>query len=141
MGHTIKHKADAQAIATGLQSLGWTPTVGTVSLDGQVRGHRVGVIVKIGDERLQWGPHTRNPITDFFSIANIAMAQTKIMDQQPMGFAWSMAGVDQVEIHPDNNERLATFLDRLSAHTPQAQFDFTIPLAKIKASAARGKRP
>lgn len=138
----IKDHKNAVTLAAGLKALGWTPTIGQVSRDNEVRGHTIGVLVKIGDERLTWKAHDRNPVIDFFSIANVAAGHTKSLCQQPVGFAWAMAGVDTVQLEPNRNEKIDAFVGRLRALTPpQYAFDFGPPPPRPAAQSSAAVRP
>lgn len=114
MSKLIKNKTDIDALAAGLRARGWTPCIGQVSYDSMVAGYTIGVIVKIGDERMAWTAHRRNPMIDFFSIANVANGTSKTLARKPVGFNWGMAGVDTIQINPNNDEKVADFVERLS---------------------------
>lgn len=106
---------EADALAEKLKGFGWTPTVATISVNHILLGHQVGVIVEMGDERLQWEAHKSNPIANFFSIANIAAGETKNRALKPAGFNWSSAGPDSVHLSPNKGEGSKKFIDRLQA--------------------------
>lgn len=134
MSNLIKRK-DANALAASLSVLGWSPTVGTVSINNRVAGYQIGVIVDIGDERIKWEAHKRNPLADFFSIANIAAGMTKNRALKPIGFNWSASGPDSVHLSPEKNETAARFVNRLHELTPPQPDFFGASLAEAKAEA------
>lgn len=118
MSNYIKKRKDVEKMADTLRELGWSPSVGTISYDGEVRGYNLGVVVKIGDERLKWTPYERNAAVDFFSFANIASGVSKSLARKPEGFNWSVAGTDQVQLMPNKGEKADAFIERLRNNVP-----------------------
>lgn len=135
MSQLIRSRKDADKLGAAMRVLGWTPSVGIVSYDAEVRGYSIGTVVKIGDERLKWEAHERNPMIDFFSIANIANGASKALAKKPVGFEWAVAGVDAVQLTPSRNETVTNFIERLRALTPpQRSFNFDMDEADQSAT-------
>lgn len=118
MSNYIKKRKDVDKMADTLRELGWAPSIGTISHDGEIRGYSLGVVVKIGDERLKWAPYERNAAVDFFSFANIASGVSKSLARKPEGWNWAVAGTDQVQLMPNKGEKPDVFIDRLRNNVP-----------------------
>lgn len=120
----IKKRENAEKVGAGLRALGWTPTIGTLSSVEGVRGYTVGVIVPVGDERFEWRAVKQDPLLTFFSIANIASGAAKNLARKPVGFSSSVAGIDHVQIHPNKDESMGSFIRRLTQAAPQMMLGF-----------------
>lgn len=116
----IKQK-DCEVLAGTLKALGWAPVTGKVmSFDEEV-GYKIGILVKVGDERLKWmEPEKKEVASDtaqcglinFFATAHV-VTKGRSMSTQPVGFTSSMAGTDMVEISPGPHESLTEFLSKV----------------------------
>lgn len=148
---TPMKKKDCETLAGDLKSLGWTPCTGKVMSFGEVLGHKIGILVKVGDERLSWVQPAKSSapsetahsgLANFFAAAHV-VAKNRPLATQPLGFSSTMAGDDMVEISPGPNESLSDFLSKIKKiSTVQVQlgFGFDEPLELqdrvIKAQAA-----
>lgn len=139
-----KEKCDD--LARTLKALGWTPVTGKVMSFQETVGYKIGILVKVGDERLKWmepvKPETESEtaqcgLINFFATAHV-VAKGRSMDTQPVGFTSTMAGTDMVEISPGPNESMTEFENKIrKISTVQVQIsilssdDQATPLEKV----------
>lgn len=132
-------QTECEDLAGKLKMLGWAPVMGKVSSFDETVGYKVGILVKVGDERLKWMEPAQNASSDgvttqsahielinFFATAH-AVAKGRPMSTQPVGFTSTMAGTGMVEIAPGPNESLKEFLSKIqkvSEVQVQLGFDF-----------------
>lgn len=127
MKNLIKKAEAAEKIAGELKELGWDTLIGKISEiadernDKSFRGYTVSVLVKIGDPRLNWEQYQRNPVIDFFAMANIASGQAQALGQRPKEFNWALAGVDVLALSPNQDEPYRKFIGRLMESAKAAQ--------------------
>lgn len=148
---TPMKQKDCEDLANALKVLGWSPCMGKVMSFGEVIGHKIGVLVKVGDDRLKWMEPSIKPkqeedqidhigLSNFFASAHV-VAKNRPLDTQPVGFSSTMAGADTVEIAPGANESLRDFLNKIrkisTLHVQIDLFSFessATPPAAIKVS-------
>ena len=120
---TPMKQKDCNELAKALKVLGWTPCTGAVMSFGEHLGHKIGVLVKVGDDRFKWREPNKPKeiqsdqidhigLSNFFASAHV-VGKNRAMATQPVGFSSSMAGEGMVEIAPGANESLKEFLSKI----------------------------
>lgn len=118
----LMSKKDCDKTVKSLEAWGWDAVAGKVMSYDENLGFTVGVLVRVGDERLRWiepvqteenQESAAHALTNFFAQAHMVTKKPEL-SKQPADFSFTSVGPGLVHLAPGQGESVSKFMQKLS---------------------------